>query len=424
MFHRQSASSNPDIVSPDAATQTAATSGIAGNARGAGPGVRAERPRLLIVDDENAQMRALCDTLALEGYVTRGFSSAQEALATLRPGEYDLLLTDLMMPEMDGITLINAAQQIDLAIGAIVMTGHGTIDTAVKAMQGGALDYILKPFKLNVILPVISRALEVRRLRRENAELVKIAEANERLIILDGAKNEFLAVISHELRSPLIGLFSVGDLILAGMPQTEDNGKLQGMFERSRQRLLSIIEDVLLLTQIDVNSEQFHSAPVSLNAALACAAKGATGFADSRHVKFTGPSSNWGLVVGDQELLARAMRSLLETAVKFSVEGKSVSIAREVVADTTRVIIESHGLTISSTAMPKFFEVFSIGETLTPGGDLGLGPAVAHRILSLFGASVGVENLEPAGIRLTVSLKSVTSNVGLGGNWRSKAHGG
>ena len=116
-------------------------------------------------------MRALCDTLQLEGLRHPGFGSARQASAALQPGEFDLLLTDLMMPEMDGIALIDAARQIDPTLGAIVMTGHGTIDTAVQAMQGGALDYILKPFKLNVILPVIARALDVQRLRRENAEL-------------------------------------------------------------------------------------------------------------------------------------------------------------------------------------------------------------------------------------------------------------
>ena len=88
--------------------------------------------KLLIVDDESAQMRALCDTLSVEGYATRGFSSARDALKAIRPGQFDLLLTDLMMPEMDGITLINAAREIDETLGAIVMTGHGTIDTAVQ----------------------------------------------------------------------------------------------------------------------------------------------------------------------------------------------------------------------------------------------------------------------------------------------------
>ncbi len=73
----------------------------------------AEAGRLLVVDDETAQLRALCDTLGLEGYATRGFSSPRDALDSLQPGEHDLLLTDLMMPGMDGIELITAAKEID-----------------------------------------------------------------------------------------------------------------------------------------------------------------------------------------------------------------------------------------------------------------------------------------------------------------------
>ncbi|MBW4053399.1 MAG: response regulator, partial [Proteobacteria bacterium] len=103
--------------------------------------------RLLVVDDEAAQLRALCDTLELEGYAPTGFASPREALSGLQPDTFDLLLTDLMMPEMDGIELLRAAKRIDRDLAGIVMTGHGTIDTAVKAMQAGALDYILKPFR-------------------------------------------------------------------------------------------------------------------------------------------------------------------------------------------------------------------------------------------------------------------------------------
>jgi PAS domain S-box-containing protein len=132
---------------------------------------RPPRARLLIVDDQPAQMRALCDTLELEGYAVQGLSSAEHALVALRSGEFELLITDLMMPEMDGIALSNAALEIDPTLPVIVMTGHGTINSAVRAIQGGVLDYILKPFTLNTILPVIERALESRRLRRENAAL-------------------------------------------------------------------------------------------------------------------------------------------------------------------------------------------------------------------------------------------------------------
>ena len=94
-----------------------------------------------------------------------------EAVARLREQVFDLVLSDLMMPEMDGITLIRAALEIDPNLVGIVMTGHGTIDTAVQAMKEGAHDYILKPFKLSAILPVLARALAVRRLRLENIQL-------------------------------------------------------------------------------------------------------------------------------------------------------------------------------------------------------------------------------------------------------------
>jgi two-component system sensor histidine kinase/response regulator len=123
------------------------------------------------VDDEEALMTALCKTLEVEGYSVAGFTSARQALAHLREQPFDLLLTDLMMPEMDGIALLRAAQEIDGDLAGVVMTGHGTVDTAVQALRGGAADYVLKPFRLHNLLSVLDRALETRRLRTENIQL-------------------------------------------------------------------------------------------------------------------------------------------------------------------------------------------------------------------------------------------------------------
>jgi signal transduction histidine kinase/CheY-like chemotaxis protein len=127
--------------------------------------------RLLIVDDEVAQLRALCDTLEFQGYATAGYVSAQRALTALEQEEFDVVLTDLKMPEMDGVALLAAAQRIDPDVVGIIMTGHGTVDTAVDAMRAGSIDYVLKPFKLSAIMAVLTRALAVRRLRTENLEL-------------------------------------------------------------------------------------------------------------------------------------------------------------------------------------------------------------------------------------------------------------
>jgi diguanylate cyclase (GGDEF)-like protein/PAS domain S-box-containing protein len=127
--------------------------------------------RILVVDDENTLVNVLCEFLSFEGYETVGFTSPTKSLEALKEKEFDILLTDLMMPEMNGIELMRSGREIDPDLVGIIMTGKGTIETSVEAMKLGAFDYILKPFKMDVLLPVISRAIHVRQLRKENIEL-------------------------------------------------------------------------------------------------------------------------------------------------------------------------------------------------------------------------------------------------------------
>jgi DNA-binding NtrC family response regulator len=135
--------------------------------------------RILVVDDESNLVTALCRTLEAQGYSTTGAASGPQALDTLRAAaaddstRFDVLITDLMMPVMDGIALLRAARDIDATLASIIMTGQGTVDTAVEALQNGALDYILKPFNLRGALPVLSRAPALRRMRLDNAALLR-----------------------------------------------------------------------------------------------------------------------------------------------------------------------------------------------------------------------------------------------------------
>lgn len=132
--------------------------------------------RLLIVDDEVELMHALCESLNGVGFQTVGVTGAADALNELGRGDFDLMLTDLMMPGTNGIELLRRALDVDANLVGIIMTGQGTIETAVEAIRSGAFDYILKPFRLQQILPVIDRAMEVRRLRIENVRLKRYVE--------------------------------------------------------------------------------------------------------------------------------------------------------------------------------------------------------------------------------------------------------
>jgi two-component system sensor histidine kinase/response regulator len=208
--------------------------------------------RLLVVDDEVAQMTALCNTLEHEGYRPTGFSSPKQALAQLRPGQHDLLLTDLMMPELNGIELIRSARATDPELAGVVMTGHGTIDTAVAAMQVGALDYVLKPFKLNVILTVIARALDIRGLRIENAALQR--REREQAVELAAAYRDlesFSYSVSHDLRSPLRAVNGFMELFMEEFGDTLA-GEARSHLEQVRAggaRMNRLIDDLLKFCQ-------------------------------------------------------------------------------------------------------------------------------------------------------------------------------
>ena len=377
------------------------------------------RGNIMVVDDNPANLKLLEDMLLQEGYEVHSFPRGGLALSEVARNPPDLILLDVNMPEMNGYEVCERLKSNGRVAGipVIFLSALSETQDKTKAFRSGAADYISKPFQLEEVHARVETHLKLhnlqRALKRHNEHLEEtvavrtheLTEANARLTILDRSKNEFLRLISHEFRTPLHGLLGVGDLVLAGMPRSAEASNLQGIFDRSRRRILSILDDAMLLTEIDVNGEQFRSAPVSLSTALSRARGGADEFAESRHVTLIPFSASPECVVGDEVLLVRALQALLETAIKFSEKGETVQLTRELGPDVRRVIIESRGRRIPDAALAKFFDVFAIGETMTPAGDLGLGPAVADRILSLFGGSVTVANREPTGIRLVISLR-------------------
>jgi CheY-like chemotaxis protein len=390
--------------------------------------------KILVVDDLESNRKLLRVWFEAEGHTTIEAADGVAALQILARENVDAVLTDLLMPRMDGYRLCHEIRMSEPLhdMPVVIYTSTYTSRSDEKlAFRLGADKYLMKPAPFKDILASVLEAIampqtrprppewrEVEVLKEYSDQLVKkleqrnveLAEANRRLTLLDDAKNDCLRVIAHELRTPLVGIFGVAELVLAGGSAAHNRSELSTIFHRSRQRLMSIIEDALLLTEIDGNGGQFHSGPVSLDTAMAAGMAAAAEFAASRRVHFAGSPSNLGMVVGDPALLARALRSLLETAVKFTTSGRTVRLTHDIVADTTRVIIDGDGLAIPDSAAAKFFEIFAVGETLTPGADLGLGPAVAYRILALFGGSASVAARDPAGIRLTISLKHAAPN--------------
>ena len=124
--------------------------------------------RVLVVDDESNMRRVLEIMLHKMGHETRAASNGQEALALIQHESFNLVLTDLRMPKMDGIALLNALRAQGIEAPVIILTAYGTVEGAVAAMKQGAYDYILRPFDVEAVERIITRALTAEKNRQEN----------------------------------------------------------------------------------------------------------------------------------------------------------------------------------------------------------------------------------------------------------------
>jgi DNA-binding NtrC family response regulator len=128
--------------------------------------------RILIVDDE-IDMLELLELIITDrtDYEVTTTNNPLEVPELLKKASYDLVITDLRMPDIDGIELIEMVKQIDDQLPFMIITAYGTIESAVEAMRKGAFDYITKPFRQEQILLTIEKVMKWRRLQKENVAL-------------------------------------------------------------------------------------------------------------------------------------------------------------------------------------------------------------------------------------------------------------
>jgi len=133
--------------------------------------LEAEAAKILVVDDERVIREILAEFLSLEGFSVHTVEDGEKALTELRLRPYDLLITDLKMPRLSGLQLLERIEAERLGVLTVLMTGFGTVETAIEAMKKGAYDYLLKPFKVEEVIHVVERALYRQRLQAENIRL-------------------------------------------------------------------------------------------------------------------------------------------------------------------------------------------------------------------------------------------------------------
>src|SRR5207248_1181749 len=150
--------------------------------------------------------------LTMEGYVVRTVEDGSSALGELERRSYNLVISDLKMPGMGGLELLERIGTLGQNVLTVIMTGFGTVETAIEAMKKGAYDYILKPFKIEEVVHVVERGLDRQRLQAENirlkeaVSLYKVSEAIAQSLSLDTVLDLILEAVLVEAEADVATL--------------------------------------------------------------------------------------------------------------------------------------------------------------------------------------------------------------------------
>ena len=307
-------------------------------------------------------------------------------------------------------------------IPIIFLTGESREETIVQGFSLGAADFVQKPFLPAELLARVKTQLALGdAMENEKAYQKKIEEYNfrlsqkvdqqteelkvayEQLELLDHSKSEFLSLISHELKTPMNGILGPVTLLIGAKGELSEEDKwISEAFQASYTRLINVVDEAILLTEIELENRLLPKDQISIteiiHQAIEQASKG------SVSCNFDVQVPNDFTVSGSTSFLVRALFALVETSCKFSDGQQPVKIHASLQKETKTIQVTSLGYHIPEELLPKFFEIYSIANPLTPNGDLGLKPPIAEKILRLFGGTLTVKNLPQPGVEFLVSL--------------------
>jgi signal transduction histidine kinase len=370
--------------------------------------MKERKERILIVDDEESLRAPLQIAFQSEGFEVSVASDGPEALQLLKEEAFHLLLTDLMMPKMNGIQLMEEARRVQPDLVVVLMTGFGTVETAVKALKGGAYDYVLKPFKLDEIMRAVKRGLEHQKLQAEN---VQLQELNRRLAEVDRIKMNLLRAISHEFRTPLTVICGWVDLVSSEMPldRTPLLAEALKAIRESSMCLNRMVSNLLEFVALSADRIRLRREEVDLPSLIEELQGQLEEKAKEKEVSFQRSfASDLAPVPVDREKMKLALFNLVENAVKFNGRGGTVRVEGEVARGEGRFLLRIQNSLgeIPEDRLSELLKPFTQADmsiTRSSSG-LGLGLAVAKGIVEAHQGRMRIWSEPGAGTTVELQL--------------------
>jgi signal transduction histidine kinase len=366
-------------------------------------------PHVLIVDDDLALLRALPEALRLRMSELNvdTCDSAHAALSLIALVDYDAIVTDLKLPGMDGLALLAEIKALRPQTPALLITGHGEHDLAVKALRGGAYDFIQKPIEREYFVAALSRAVQLRQLRRrleeQQATLEQHAVDLERTVEArthelreaNRIKDEFLAVMSHELRTPLNSILGWAHMVRTGALDEPTAKRALLTIERNTKLLGEMIEDLLDVSRIMTGKLLLDVRPIDLCPVIEAAVEAVRPATDAKNIRFeTVLDHSVGAISGDANRLQQVVWNLLSNAIKFTPNFGRVEVRLARVGSAASITVNDSGEGIGGEFLPFVFDRFRQADSTfsRQHGGLGIGLAIVRHLVEMHGGFVSADS--------------------------------
>ena len=323
--------------------------------------------KILIVDDIAQNIQILQHILKIKDYQISFSMNGKQALEMVKTTTYDLILLDIMMPEMSGFDVCNALKNDDATkdLPIIFISAQNDIDSIVKGFKLGAVDYITKPFNSSELLARVKTHLELK-------------HAREALQELNATKDKFFSIIAHDLRNPFNSIIGFSSLLLSNydLYDKERVIKFIQRIHNSGESIFKLLENLLQWSRIQTNRMEFTPETINLKQLVDATLSVVTNNAEAKQINLTNLILEDIMIVVDSNMISTVIRNLVSNAIKFTHENGQITISSKLLNDHVEVTISDTGVGMPDDDLKKLFRIdtqFTVpGTANEKGSGLGL----------------------------------------------------
>ncbi len=365
--------------------------------------------KILVVDD-NADMRQYLAQLISQKWTVNVASNGQEALHLLQQSQYNLILTDIMMPVLDGINLLKKvrANTQFKNIPIIFLSARAGEEALIEGLEAGADDYLVKPFSPREAIIRIETHLKVVARNKLILEHEMLRHAKEEAEKANQAKDNFLATLSHELRTPLSVILLWAQMLKNGNISPDRYYHGLSSIEENALAQNQLVEDLLDVSKISLGKMSIELQTINLIDILQKTIRSILPSAEKKLIKVKENISIEKILVNSDEVrLKQIFLNILSNAIKFTPADGTIEINLTLIAGKVILAFSDSGIGISSEFLPYIFDRFSQADTgnVSTCRGLGIGLALVRSLLELQGGTIEATSPgENRGATFTITL--------------------